>query len=65
MEQEKQGALTARKVTQGSRTAPMMAEGEDRIMASYRDKYKRLAQIKRRYDPANAFHVNQNIKPAG
>ena len=43
----------------------MMAEGEDRIRASYRGNYDRLAQVKRRYDPANAFHVNQNIKPAG
>jgi len=43
----------------------MMAEGEDRIMASYRGNYARLTRVKRRYDPANAFHVNQNIKPAG
>jgi DNA-binding SARP family transcriptional activator len=43
----------------------MMAEGDDRIRASYRGNYDRLAQVKRRYDPGNAFHVNQNIKPAG
>ncbi|MGD0403568.1 MAG: BBE domain-containing protein, partial [Candidatus Acidiferrales bacterium] len=24
----------------------------------------RLAKIKKRYDPANLFRVNQNIKPA-
>jgi hypothetical protein len=24
----------------------------------------RLVQIKRRYDPANLFHLNQNISPA-
>jgi FAD/FMN-containing dehydrogenase len=42
----------------------MMAEGDDRIRASYRGNYERLAQVKRRYDPDNAFHVNQNIAPA-
>jgi hypothetical protein len=42
----------------------MMAEGEDRIRASYRGNYDRLAEVKRRYDPDNAFHVNQNIVPA-
>lgn len=42
----------------------MMEEGQDRIKASYRDNYERLAEIKRRYDPDNLFRVNQNIKPA-
>jgi FAD/FMN-containing dehydrogenase len=37
-------------------------EGQDRVKASYRDNYARLAQVKRRYDPHNLFHVNQNIK---
>lgn len=39
-------------------------EGEDRIKASYGDNYARLAEIKRKYDPTNFFHMNQNIKPA-
>lgn len=38
-------------------------EGEARIRASYGDNYERLVQVKNRYDPANFFHVNQNIKP--
>jgi hypothetical protein len=41
----------------------MMEEGQARVQAAYRDNYARLAQIKRRYDPTNLFHINQNIKP--
>jgi FAD/FMN-containing dehydrogenase len=40
-------------------------EGQDRVKASYRHNYERLAQVKQKYDPENLFHVNQNIKPAG
>ena len=43
----------------------MMDEGDDRVRATYRDNYDRLAQVKDRYDPTNLFHVNQNIKPTG
>jgi len=42
----------------------LMDEGQDRVRASYRGNFERLAEIKRRYDPDNAFHVNQNIPPA-
>lgn len=41
----------------------MMEEGIDRIKATYRDNYDRLVEIKRKYDPDNFFHVNQNISP--
>lgn len=41
----------------------MMDEGEERIRASYRGNYARLATIKREYDPDNLFRVNQNIRP--
>jgi hypothetical protein len=41
----------------------MMDEGQDRIRATYRDNYDRLAATKSRYDPSNFFRVNQNIKP--
>jgi FAD/FMN-containing dehydrogenase len=41
----------------------MMEEGDERVRASYRGNYERLAQVKRKYDPDNLFHVNQNIKP--
>jgi FAD/FMN-containing dehydrogenase len=43
----------------------MMDEGQDRVRASYRDNYDRLAFIKQRYDPDNTFRVNQNIRPSG
>jgi FAD/FMN-containing dehydrogenase len=41
----------------------MMEEGQERVKASYRDNYERLAAIKATYDPGNFFRVNQNIKP--
>jgi len=43
----------------------MMDEGGDRVKASYGGNYKRLAEIKAKYDPTNLFRVNQNIKPSG
>jgi FAD/FMN-containing dehydrogenase len=42
----------------------MMDEGQDRVQATYRDNYQRLAEIKKKYDPTNFFRVNQNIQPA-
>jgi FAD/FMN-containing dehydrogenase len=42
----------------------MMEEGDDRIRATYRGNYDRLAAVKAKYDPENFFRVNQNIKPA-
>jgi FAD/FMN-containing dehydrogenase len=42
----------------------MMDEGQDRVKASYRANYGRLTQVKKRYDPGNTFHINQNIQPA-
>ena len=43
----------------------MMDEGQERVRASYRDNYDRLAQTKARYDGDNFFRVNQNIEPSG
>ncbi|MEV1051279.1 FAD-binding oxidoreductase [Streptomyces sp. NPDC049887] len=39
-------------------------EGPDRVRATYRDHHDRLREIKRRYDPDNFLHANQNIPPA-
>jgi hypothetical protein len=39
-------------------------EGEARVKGAYGGNYERLASIKRKYDPANLFRVNQNIPPA-
>lgn len=41
----------------------IMDEGQPRIEASYKDNYKRLTGIKKKYDPNNFFRVNQNIVP--
>ena len=42
----------------------MMDEGQERVRATYRDNYQRLAHVKAQYDPENVFRVNQNIHPA-
>jgi len=54
-------------------TAPLSEEGgyinfmaeddQSRIKANYKGNYNRLVQAKKKYDPDNIFHVNQNIKP--
>ena len=54
-------------------TAPLSEEGgyinfmaeddQSRIKANYKGNYDRLVDVKKKYDPGNLFHLNQNIKP--
>jgi FAD/FMN-containing dehydrogenase len=38
-------------------------EGEDRVRAAYGENHARLVALKNKYDPANFFRLNQNIRP--
>lgn len=37
----------------------------DRVRSAYGPNWERLVALKRRWDPDNVFHLNQNIDPAG
>ena len=42
------------------------AAPSDRLMACFGpEKYRRLAEVKQKFDPTNTFRLNQNIAPAG
>ena len=41
----------------------MAGDDQGRIKANYKGNYERLVDVKRKYDPDNLFHLNQNIKP--
>jgi len=40
-------------------------DGENWVAETYTENYRRLRQIKKKYDPSNLFRLNANIAPAG
>ncbi len=49
---------------EGGYVNTVSADDLNRVEANYGSNYGRLAQLKKRFDPENIFHINQNIKPA-
>lgn len=41
----------------------MSEDDQSKIQVNYKGNYQRLVDVKRKYDPHNLFHVNQNVKP--
>jgi hypothetical protein len=56
-------SATAPESEQGGYVNFMSADDGNRVRANYKDNYLRLVDVKRRYDPTNVFHLNQNIEP--
>ena len=55
---------TLRPFSGGHLLSALDVESDDVIHTAFGTNLPRLAAIKRKYDPANFFRVNQNIKPA-
>jgi FAD/FMN-containing dehydrogenase len=54
---------TAPQASGGTYVNFMTEDESGRVTAAYGANYARLADIKKRHDPDNVFHLNQNIKP--
>ena len=42
----------------------LMDEGEQRVKDSFGENYRRMVELKNKYDPTNFFRLNQNIAPS-
>ena len=56
-------AATAPYSDEGGYINFMATDDQDRVRANYGANWDRLVEVKRRYDPDNLFHMNQNIEP--
>ena len=43
----------------------LSGDDQSKIRANYGGNYDRLVSLKKKYDPGNLFHLNQNIRPEG
>ena len=43
----------------------LSGDDQSKIRANYGGNYDRLVSLKKKYDPGNLFHMNQNISPEG
>jgi FAD/FMN-containing dehydrogenase len=41
----------------------MAGDDEGRVRENYKGNFEKLVSIKRKFDPGNLFHLNQNIRP--
>ena len=58
-------AATAPHSEKGAYINFLGTDDQDRVRVSYGGNYERLVDLKRKYDPDNLFHLNQNISPSG
>jgi FAD/FMN-containing dehydrogenase len=58
-------AATAPSSEKGGYVNFLASDDQDNVRANYGGNYDRLVDVKRKYDPGNLFHMNQNISPKG
>ena len=52
------------KYSNGSVYVNFISEGDQRTASAFGTNFKKLAKLKKKYDPQNFFKANQNIKPS-